>query len=384
MQHEACTAPPAILAAGLIASSSILVEYSTNARGYSILCLLFVLLIPLAAYAVRNQNWAAWIFLAIFAALGFYTIPIMLYPFGGICLWLVLSAAYTPDADARPAFRSAMMGLSLAVVLTVIITIELYSPVFAVSGPAAVFSNKWVAASPLSVFFRQLPPSLASTWKEWNRDLPLPLTWILAAGFLISLLWHRRFSASPIPLALALLGWVVPLVLVQRVVPFERVWLFALPLFFITATAALAALLTPLFERLRLRHGMALVAITVSLFAALQIQQNHSVYSTNEGRGFDGLALYLKQHLGPRDSVVAALPSDVPLLYYFRKEGVQTGYLNAPNPKRLLVVVNAVSGDTVDKVLAMANIAYPHDQPSKLLIRVDSASLYELLPPQSN
>jgi hypothetical protein len=247
-----------------------------------------VSLIPLAAYAVRNQNWAAWISLAILAALGFYTIPIMLYPFGGICLWVVLSAAH---ADARPAFRSAMVGLSLAVVLTAVITIELYTPVFAVSGPAAVFANKWVVASPIPVFFHQLPLSLASTWREWNRDLPLWLTLILAAGFLVSLLWHRRYSSSPIPFALGLLGWVVPLVLVQRVVPFERVWLFALPLYFITATAALAALLSPLLERLRLHQAMALVAIAVSLFLALQIQRNHSVYSTNEGRGFDGLAL---------------------------------------------------------------------------------------------
>jgi len=373
--------PGALLAAGLIASSSILVEYSTNARGYSLLCLLFVSLIPLAAYAVRNQNWAAWSLFAIFAALGFYTIPIMLYPFGGICLWLVLSAA---NADARPPFRSTLLGLSLAVVLTVVITIELYTPVFAVSGPAAVFANKWVVASPVRVFFHQLPLSFASTWREWNRDLPLSLTWILTAGFLVSLLWHRRYSRSPIPLALGLFGWVVPLVLVQRVIPFERVWLFALPLYFITATAALAALLSPLLERLRLHHGVALVAIAVSLFLALQIQRNHSVYSTNEGRGFDALAVYLKQHLGPRDSVVAALPSDVPLLYYFRKEGVQTGYLNAPKPKRLLVVVNAISGDTVQKVLAMSNIAHPPDQPAKLLIRVDSASLYELILPQSN
>jgi uncharacterized membrane protein len=48
----------ALLAAGLVASSSALIEYSVNARGYSILSLVFLAMIPLSAYAVRNNNCA--------------------------------------------------------------------------------------------------------------------------------------------------------------------------------------------------------------------------------------------------------------------------------------------------------------------------------------
>jgi hypothetical protein len=365
----------ALLTAGLVASSSILAEYSTNARGYSMLCLLVLLLIPLADYALHHENWAAWTSLAILSALGFFTIPIMLYPFGGICLWLVLSAM-----ASRLSFRILIPGLWLAMLLTAGITLELYSPVFAVSGPAAVFTNKWVVASPVGVVLRELPRSLESTWQEWNRGLPWWLTWILAAGFLASLLLHRRWGKSSVPLPLALLGCVFPLVLVQRVVPFPRVWLFALPLYFITATPALANLLEPLLERLRLRHGMALLALGASLFLAFGFQPQQ-VYATNEGRGCDSLTLYLKQHLEPGDSVVAALPSDVPMLYNFRKEGVQTSYLGASQPKRLLVVVNSVSGDTVQKVLSMANIPNSPGQEPKLLVQYDSASLYEVIPP---
>jgi 4-amino-4-deoxy-L-arabinose transferase-like glycosyltransferase len=368
----------ALLAAALVASSSILIEYSTNARGYIIVSLLFMLLIPVATYAIRNQNWAAWVLLAIMAALGFYTIPIMLYPFGAICLWLVLSIA---TGDARPSPRGAMAGLLAAGGLAAFFTLEMYAPVFAVSGPGAVFANKWIAASPLHDFLLGMPPSLASTWSEWNRDLPSWVTWLLVAGFGISLLWHPQHRLFRVSLPFVVVLWIAVLVLAQRVIPFERVWLFALPLFFIAATAGLAAVLTPPFERLRVRPATALVAIAIAILIGLRVQHRQSIYSNNHGRGLEALALYLKAHLGPGDSVVAALPSDNPLLYYFQQLGVSSSYLNAPQPKRMLVVVNGVAGDTVPKVLQLLKLTDQQTGPAHLLVQYDSASLYELTTP---
>src|SRR5208282_3603410 len=137
------------------------------------------------------------------------------------------------------------------------------SPVLVVSGPKALFANKWVSASAFPVFLQQLPASLASTWWGWNRDLPAWLAAALAASFVISLLGYRRIDRQRVPLALALLLWVGPLLLLQRVVPFDRVWLFALLLYFIGAAAGLALALEPLFNRLHLRHAMALVALVI-------------------------------------------------------------------------------------------------------------------------
>ena len=151
-----------LLAAALVASSSMLIEYSTNARGYEIVCLLFMIMIPVGAYALRCRNWAAWLLLAVVSALGFYTIPIMLYPFGGLVVWLSLSIAggdsqrrcasrRSAQGNVHSAARSALVGLSVAIVLTMLLAGELYSPVLAVSGPKALFANKWVSASPFPV-----------------------------------------------------------------------------------------------------------------------------------------------------------------------------------------------------------------------------------------
>lgn len=366
----------ALLAAGLVSSSSRLIEYSTNARGYIIVCLVFMVLIPLSAYALRNRNWAAWLLIAILSSIGFYAVPIMLYPFGGLIIWLLASARL---GDAESQFRSVVMGISAAVSLTAVLTAELYSPVLAVSGPRSLVANKWVAASPWHAFIYGVPLSLASTWRDWNRSVPLWLSSVLATGFFISLMWNRRCGKFRMPLAASLIFWIVPLICVQRVIPFERVWLFALPLYFITSAAGLATLPGPLLERIHFRNAMAVIALAVSSLMGFRVTSSHSAYLANDCRGLDALATYLKAELKSGDSVVAALPSDVPLYYYFQKEGVPSSFINAPFSQRGLVVVNEASGDTLQKVLDVMKI--PGDvQQARLLIRYDSASLYELLP----
>jgi hypothetical protein len=99
----------------------------------------------------------------------------------------------------------------------------------------------------------------------------------------------------------------------------------------------------------------------------------------NHGRGLEALAHYLKGQLKPGDSVVAALPSDVPLLYYFQKEGIPSSYVNAPTAERMWIVVNEVSGDSIERVLATMKM---NDQggPARLLGKFDSASLFEIVP----
>jgi len=395
----------ALLAAALVASSSMLIECSTNARGYEIVCLLFMIMIPAGAYALRHQNWAAWLLLAIVSALGFYTIPIMLYPFGGVVLWLLLSIVGgkivrgNSPADApgnpSPGTRGALAALSVAILFTMLLAGELYSPVLAVSGPRSLFANKWVASHSFLILLEQLPESLVSTWRGWNRDLPTWLAEVLSLGFVISLVWHRRISPQRAPLPLALLLCAGPLVLLQRVIPFERVWLFALPLYFICAAAGLAFALESVFDhvdvalrvRLHPRHAMALVAVLVALFAGLRVERRGTVYLTNESRGMPALAAWLKGQLHPGDAIVTVQPSDGPLRYYLLHEGVPTWFLassscapdrNLPGPHRRFVVVNEAAGDTLQQVCEAA--AQPHSQTgdAKLLVQFESAKFYEM------
>ena len=360
----------ALLASGLVASSSILIEYATNARGYSILGLIFLMLIPLSLYSVRHKNRAGWLCVAVLAALGFYTVPIMLYPFCGILVWLLLSEGIG---------RSRVITLVVTAGLVVLFTAVLYLPVFAVTGPKAVVANPFIIRIPYHELVHDLPLSFVSTWKEWNRDLPLLVVLALVAGFVLALIRHRKCGALRLPLAFALVLGVAPLLFIQRVIPPERVWLFALPLYLLTAAAGAMTVLKPALERVRLPHSAIALAVVITLTLGIRVQRSNSIHSLNYGRGMDSMAAFLSAELKPGDSVIPSTNlSEESLRYYFHHRGVSPDYFNAPNPHRILIIVNDVTGDTLPAVLARANI--PDDRPAKLLARYDSASLYEIAP----
>lgn len=65
----------ALLSASLVASSSWLILYSVNARGYTLVALCALILFALAPYLLERRNWVAWCVFSVVAALGFFTNP---------------------------------------------------------------------------------------------------------------------------------------------------------------------------------------------------------------------------------------------------------------------------------------------------------------------
>ncbi|NUQ19952.1 MAG: hypothetical protein HOQ09_03230, partial [Gemmatimonadaceae bacterium] len=144
----------AVLAATLAATSASLVLYSTNARGYTILCCLTIAIAIIAERQRRSDNLAGWLAIAIMAALGAWTIPIMLYPLFGIALWM-WGEARSGDAviDARTMrARLGWTGTGAAA-----LTAILYLPVVGRSGIALVVGNRFVRPQSRSSFFAAMP-----------------------------------------------------------------------------------------------------------------------------------------------------------------------------------------------------------------------------------
>jgi predicted membrane-bound mannosyltransferase len=123
----------AVLAASLAASAPTLADYSTNARGYTLLCC-FVLICTIAMARILRDGKGEILFV-VSAALGFFTVPVMLYPFAMLVAW-----------GRKKALRAA--------VATIALTLVLYAPIFVVSGVASLTANPYVHPFPLAVFFR--------------------------------------------------------------------------------------------------------------------------------------------------------------------------------------------------------------------------------------
>ena len=127
-----------LVAAALVAASSVLVEYSTNARGYTLLALCFVLLLALGTRLLRSSNPAEWLAFAVLGAIGLFTVPVMLYAFGALATWLGLS--FLIAGEGRLLRRRLLPSVAAAALLAAIA----YAPIVAASGPSSLVGNEFV------------------------------------------------------------------------------------------------------------------------------------------------------------------------------------------------------------------------------------------------
>ena len=189
-------------------------------------------MLALATRLRTSWSTAEWLAFALLGAIGFFTVPVMLYAFGTVVGWLAIEV-WTRER------RLLLRRLLPSVVVTLVLTGLLYAPIIASSGLSALVSNEFVVALPWSTFSAELPDSLITIGRQWHRDVPLPLALVLGGGFVTAIVFHRRLSRFLLPPAVVALAWIAPVVLAQRVVPFERVWLFLVPLYLLTAAAGI-------------------------------------------------------------------------------------------------------------------------------------------------
>jgi 4-amino-4-deoxy-L-arabinose transferase-like glycosyltransferase len=318
----------AVLGAVLVAVSSYLVEYSTNARGYTLQTLCFVVLLVLVLVAVRRDSPTALLTAALVAAVGAYAVPTMLYA--------VLVAGAVAVVEARRTrlerigvrhFAASGLVLGLGVLLA-------YLPVVLISGPDKLVLNRFVVPLDAQQLARELPQSLAQSWTLWNRDVPLPLAALVLGGFASASLVEAR--RGRIPLGLLAPGVCLAVVLLQRVAPFERVWLFLLPPYFVIASGGLASLV----------DGRWLGLVFGAILAFTTLTSGSILASPETGTFPDAetVARTLEGRLAADDAVVTTLPAALPeLQYYFPRSGLATDSLvRAPENARRVFVVAAL------------------------------------------
>jgi len=366
----------ALIAAALAATSSTLIEYSTNARGYTLVALIFLLMLIVGTGLIETNSRLGWTLLTVLAILGLYTLPPALYAVGGAMVWILVSRLCRRDLGALPFMRRC--GWSVGAV--VIVTILLYAPAVAASGIGAITSNQFVSPKPLHEFVTALPAHLHATWDAWNRDLPGVVRTVLAIGFLGGLVLTPRLSKHPIPVVAAVVAWAAPVVALQRVVPYPRVWLFLVPLYLGTSAALLsyvggrARALAP-----RAARPVAAIAIGVITWLTVLVVSSHSIRDSREtGALLDapGVTRFLRGYLRPHDTLLAT-GSDSILEYYLRRDGIDPGPLlyAKQSGRRVLIVVNTLGGQTLASLAQQLRPSADWTRPT--LVRVyPSARLY--------
>lgn len=353
------TRSTAILSAALVAAAPVLIGFSTDARGYTLLALITLGVFALGIYVKQHRNRFAWLLLSVLSALGFYTLPIMLYPYGILMVWLfisVLAGDYGKDYGRR--CWGMVKYLIFSGLVTVALTLILYTPIFIYSGVASVISNSFV--SPLSwIDFRQtLPVRLLETWQGWTQDVPVAVVYLLVAGAVLSLVFHRKISRHRFPIQVAALIWITVTFLIQRPNPWERVWTYLFAPVMIWASAGLMASFI-LRSKIRLRGKINLDTLVSSLLALAVLSASlvygiNNIPEQNAVKDIEAAAIFLSPKLQTQDRIAMDYPMDVPFWYYARLHGIGQDYifnvLNRPY-EHVYVIVNTNYQQTVQSVL---------------------------------
>jgi Dolichyl-phosphate-mannose-protein mannosyltransferase len=312
----------ALAASALIAVTPSFITYSVNARGYTLLFLFTLLLTNFAGILVAHQSKPTLIAFTLTTVLGFYTIPIFLYPWAGISLWIVATYLF-----AKEPWKNRYHNLAIffgICILSGLFTLVLYSPVIIFgSGLSSIVSNEIVKPLNWSTFLENLDPRLIKAWNKWMRGVGSTGENLFSGGFLLSLLLYRKVSNQILPMQVFLALAVAILVVLQRVTPLPRIWLYLEVFYLMFAMAGLvwlAELLinrfaSPLFTEKILSLAIMLVFIGVFANRIIARQQN-PVFQDRDLLPEAYAADYLAAHLTPEDTIVATGPVDIQTAYY--------------------------------------------------------------------
>lgn len=379
MVRRLADARSALVSAAAVAASDPLISYSANARGYSLVCLITVLLVLVAdRIATENQlaDWLAFVFLTAF---GFFTIPIMVFPASGVVGWMLLRRLLGTTRGPR------LDRLCVALMGSFFLILILYLPTFMRSGIDSVLANPYVKPRSYVDIRRELPGLLVQVWQQWNLDIPRPI----AYGFVI--LWTALFVMSPgragvramSELFLTLFAATLAIVGYQRVIPFDRVWLFLAPIYLGMIAAALSAFVG------RLGNGswdfalplVVAVGLGFCVWTSPAIPEETSKLTVNHPVE---LVRRLAKELRRGDAVIAEVPADAALRYYMMVNGLPTDLLydyRINRAQRLFVVVNRPNGQTTRSVLEANRVLYAPDLVCVLLKDFGRSALYVIEPP---
>jgi len=368
----------AYVSAALVASSGELTLYSSNARGYTIVCALTLVLLDLALRLRTTSSARLWIASVVVAALGLWTVPVMVYPAGGLALWLALSALIGDTTNGR----KDLSLIALAVLVTAIITALLYSPIVNHEGLAALTGNKFVVGNRWPVFFVQLAGSIKDVPRTWALGLPLPLAIALVLCIGVGMVEARRISGLRVSIVAGAYVWCAIALLVGHHAPFARVWLFLLAPAALLAGCGLVHVLSqmPVARRGLEEFGAELALLLSMALSATVLLSRDISKSLDTGTFPDAeiIAHDLSPVLRSGDRVLAPIPSNAPLQYYFLRQALDTTYLSAaPNDSATVyLIINTAEGFTTATRLTEPFLNRFTN--GELVARYPSAELYRL------
>ena len=296
----------ALLGLAIISVAPPLVEYSVNARGYTLICCCFLLLLLFVLKKESNRFDLLW--MIIIAVIGFHSIPVFLYPFSIAMIWLWMNRG-----------KRALKNILIIISGTALGSLVMYTPVLIYSGLNSLAGNSFITPEPFLVILENLKsfPLRFSTWISGGYGITFLILTLLgiASVFLKSNKKLRTLLLS------ALIGILSILLLTQKTPP-TRVWIFL-------AFIWIPILLVPL--RFIKMHQVAFIVLSL-LFSIVGMANTFQyIQIKHHTPDFNRISLVLQPLIKSGDQIIAKLPLDYPLEYYLNKNEVPFSFEHVHN-----------------------------------------------------
>ena len=306
-------------AAFCMAIAPFLILFDTMARGYSLLILVMLLLALGVDALIKGVRLAYLVGISGLGALGLFLMPSFLFPLGGLYGWYWLRSGFLPRYWL------------LWPLLTALITLVLYTPVIIANGGIdSIIGNRFVASLAWSDWFTRIPQHLSSSYVSLTRGLnpfAVAASAVVVTAGAIWATWQKDLRASSL-LFVSLFCVSLFLIMVKRVIPFDRTWIFLLPAFFIALDAVFAKALGDLS-----RHFQLFVQVFLLIIAGIfsvNLMKTDAVANYPDTGYFPEapvIAEVLLRQKSPGDEWLATTPAVWPTAFYLWYFGDLEGFM---------------------------------------------------------
>ena len=305
----------ALIAAGFVAVSHPLIAYSANARGYTLVALFAVVGFLAATRLSEAPSLSGWGLLAGASILGFFTLPVMLYGYAVISFWLIASAT-------RERRKPLLYELAVASAVVAVAAAVLYLPSAVRCGISNIISNQFVRPLALLDFLGGLPVLAGELVGYRPGGLPPAAGMAMAAAAGASFFGSGALGRRSRLVLGAVLLTIPPIIALQRVLPYARVFLVVLPICLVLVAAGLRRVIAAVLPRGRWRDGRVALAVALLLAGLLGAAEWKRPKPAGLFTDLAAVMETLKPMLSGGDHIVAGIPLSEPLRYHARRAGL--------------------------------------------------------------
>jgi hypothetical protein len=347
-----------------------------------------------ADYVIRKRNIFAWLLLIITCVIGFYSIPVMLFPCGLIFAWLLLAGLTKEISKEYLHLLNWIKYLVAAGGAILILTLIFYSPILLTNNLYEIYTNNRVLQpATLANFVASFPATIHGVLLEWRTGLSNPIVYIILAGLCLSFLFHKKESKYLIPMQLTFIVYIVIMVLAERPAPINRIWLWIIPLLALWCAAGIVGGLQWISRKVAIRY-LAIVFLAIMLFGfavngVYQAYVMSVLQPSSEDPAAEKVTSYLKPLLTNDSYVAVSTCSDARYWYYFDYYGIPDKVIRNRNRffnKMFIIVYTQVNPSCGNE--EMLNV-FSKDGPDatffdsntvRVVKQIDYATIYELDP----